>query len=307
MIDFRHETFLALCRIKSYSKTAEQLHMTQPAVTQHIQHLEQLYGGKLFLYSGKTLTLTEKGQLLYLYTYRMAADSRLIRVAVCACGSSRSVAFGATLTIGEFVMPPLLPRVMQRHPGVQLHMSVENTAALLAKLDEGGLSFALLEGFFDKSQYGCRLFSAEKFIAVCSPQSPLRTGRHRLDELLQVPLILRETGSGTRAILEQLLMQRNLSSESFAGVLEIGNMSAIKALVAQNEGITFLYEAACRQELRTQTLCPIPLAEPDIMREFNFVYPQNSLHEEEYLGWFRELQQLYTAHTAYDGGKDPIE
>jgi DNA-binding transcriptional LysR family regulator len=78
MIDFRHQTFLQLCRIKNYTKTAAKLHITQPTVSQHIKHLEDHYGVKLFNYSGKKLKITEAGKKLYNYTERMFADSREI-------------------------------------------------------------------------------------------------------------------------------------------------------------------------------------------------------------------------------------
>ena len=78
MLDFRHETFLALCRIKSYTKTAEALHLTQPAVTQHIKALEAHYGNRLFTYSGKTLALTEHGELLYRFASTVASDSGIL-------------------------------------------------------------------------------------------------------------------------------------------------------------------------------------------------------------------------------------
>jgi len=79
MIDFRHQTFLQLCRIKNYTKTAKKLHITQPTVSQHIKHLEDYYQIKLFNYSGKSLKITEAGKKLYKYTERMIADSKEIK------------------------------------------------------------------------------------------------------------------------------------------------------------------------------------------------------------------------------------
>src|SRR5690554_3806818 len=108
MIDFRHKTFLHLCRIKNYTKTAKKLHITQPAVSQHILYLEELYGGKLFNYSAKTLTITEKGQRLFDYTQRMVADSKQIKNIVTNNNKVLTITFGATLSIGEFIMPDIL-------------------------------------------------------------------------------------------------------------------------------------------------------------------------------------------------------
>ena len=93
MIDFRHITFLHLCKIKNYTKTAKELHLTQPTVTQHIQYLEELYGTKLFEYTGKALNLTEKGRQLYEYTLKMVADSKKIREIIMSNEKIQSITF----------------------------------------------------------------------------------------------------------------------------------------------------------------------------------------------------------------------
>lgn len=291
MIDFRHKTFLELCKVKNYTRTAENLHMTQPAVTQHIKYLEEIYGGKLFNYTGKNLTISDKGKKLYEYTQRMVADSKLIKEMVAANDVNITVTFGATLTIGEFVMPGIISRAMKDSKNLHFNMFVENTKSLLLKLQTGEISFALLEGFFDKSKYGYQLFSKEEFIAVCSSESSLKSGVHPLVELLKERLILRESGSGTRDILARILYEKNLSKDNFESIIEIGNMSAIKELVAQNEGITFLYKAAAQKELDSKALYQIDIEDFKVIREFNFVYLKDSILENDYLKWFKLLSK----------------
>ncbi|WP_326908723.1 LysR family transcriptional regulator [Sedimentibacter sp. MB31-C6] len=291
MIDFRHKTFLELCKVRNYTKTAENLHMTQPAVTQHIKYLEQIYGGKLFIYSGKNLTITSKGKKLYEYTQRMIADSKKIEEMVISHNENITISFGATLTIGEFVMPSIISRVMKEKKNLHFNMFVENTKSLLLKLQSGEISFALLEGFFDKSKYGYKLFRKEQFISVCSSKSPLKNGKYALEELLNERLILREKGSGTRDILEQILHEVNLSKDNFKSIIEIGNMSAIKELVAQDLGITFMYKAAAQKDLVNSELYKINLDNFEVNREFNFVYLKDSVHENIYLKWFDLLSK----------------
>lgn len=291
MIDFRHKTFLELCKVKNYTKTAEILHITQPAVTQHIKYLEEIYGGRLFSYSGKNLTITSKGKKLYECTLRMVADSKRIKEMITAHDENITISFGATLTIGEYVMPSVLSRVMKDRKNLHFNMFVENTESLLLELQNGKISFAFLEGFFDKSKYGYRLFSNEEFIAVCSSRSPLKNGKHSLGELLKERLILRERGSGTRDILEQFLHEKSLSKDNFESIIEIGNMSAIKELVAQNEGITFMYKAAAQKELVNGELYKMDVEGFEVSREFNFVYLKDSIHENDYLKWFDLLSK----------------
>jgi len=280
MIDFRHETFLALCEIKSYTKTAEHLHITQPAVSQHIKYLENIYGGKLFLYNGKELQLTDKGRKLYNFTKRIAVDCKKIKDDLVS-HRNRVISFGATLTIGEYIMPDVISRIMKNNPDIHFNMYVENTSILLKKLENGDISFAVIEGFFDKSKYGYSLFRNEPFIGICSPSSVHSGTSCSIEGLLNNRLILREAGSGTRAIFENVLFERNLSPESFNGTLEIGSLNAIKKLVSYNAGISFMYNAAAREEIKRGNLSKIKLSDWNVTHEFNFVYTKDSIYEDE--------------------------
>ncbi|MGP3779017.1 LysR substrate-binding domain-containing protein [Halanaerobium saccharolyticum] len=294
MIDFRHQTFLELCQIKNYTKTAEKLHITQPTVSQHIKHLEEYYGVKLFNYSSKKLNLTAAGKKLYHYTERMSADSREIAKTISNKSSKQNIKFGATLSIGEFVMPDILDQAMEENPELNFDMLVENTATLLQKLKAGEINFAILEGFFDKTKYGYHLFSREKFIGICSAESKLSSEKIKLDELLDFRLILRESGSGTREILEQILYTNNLNQKSFAKTLEIGNLNAIKALVSQGKGISFMYQAAAKRDLEADKISALKIKNFNIEREFNFVYLKDSVFAEEYRKYFELFINLRT-------------
>jgi DNA-binding transcriptional LysR family regulator len=287
LLDFRHHTFLALCKIGSYTKTADHLHITQPAVTQHIKHLEKVYGGKLFSYDGKALTLTERGRLLYDFTTTMMTDSKRIKDIVLAVNhQAKTLAFGATRTIGEYIMPGIIANLMSRMPNLHLLMPVENTQILLEKLRDGEIAFAFLEGFFDKSHYDARLFSREEFIAICAPDSPFAGREVKFEELLNSRLVLREEGSGSLDILEHVLHERNLTRDSFQSIIEIGNIPAIKQLVANGVGISFLYKAAVLDELASGRLAAINIRDLSVSREFNFVFLKDSIHSREYLDWF---------------------
>ena len=138
-------------------------------------------------------------------------------------------------------MPGIICVMLKDNPRLNVHMEVGNSQVLLAKLRRGELDFALIEGIID------RLFSLEPFVPICSPNSPLAFGPVSFEELLQYPLILREKGSGTREILENILKQYNYSPASFQNIIEIGNMAAIKQLVASDIGISFMYEIAARR------------------------------------------------------------
>lgn len=301
MLDFRYDTFLALCQIGSFTKTAEFLCITQPAVSQHIKFLEQKYGGKLFAFRGKKLILTERGQRLQEFTKTVSSDiTHLKEQLLNRTEQVKHITFGATLSIGEFVMPKIMAAILAQSPGTRLNMQVHNTETLLRKLENGEIRFALLEGYFNKMAYDWRLFSQEDFIAVCSPRSLLADGEIKLDAIFGERLFLREKGSGTRNILEHILYDQGQTIDSFGQICEIGNMSAIKELVQDNLGITFLYRAVAEKDLAAGRLKQIKIQDFHVRRAFHFVYLKHSKHEPEYLEWFDAFRGTLKRQTTKD-------
>ena len=162
MLDYRLQTFLTLCETMHYTRAAERLCITQPAVTQHIHFLEQHYGCRLFVYQGKTLRLTEEGERLRRMAASLAYNSRKMDEAMNEPAPVR-LCVGATKSIGEYVIAPLISQFVRQHPTTALSLAVDNTQVLLRALDQGELDFALVEGFFDKDKYGHRLLRQERF------------------------------------------------------------------------------------------------------------------------------------------------
>lgn len=293
MLDFRHETFYELCRIGSYTKTAEFLHLTQPAVSQHIRHLEQIYGGPLFVYSGRRLALTRRGLKLYQYVQVLRSDSNKVVSELKEMDlEPQELSFGATLTIGEYVMPGILRQMIERFPQYNISMAVGNTQTLLSKLDNGEIAFTVLEGYFDKSLYTSRLLSQETFIAICAPDSPLAGKKIPFDELTGHRLILREHGSGTREIFEKALEEHHYSLGSFQQICEIANMHAIKELVGYGVGISFMYQQAASAELKKGSLAEFFIEDFSASHPFHFVCAKDSVYQQQYLKWFDIIYSL---------------
>lgn len=278
MLDNRVETFLALCEKMNYTKTAETLHITQPAVTQQIRWLEEYYGCRLFSYQGKVLRLTEKGEALRRFAQQMTANARgIIREMEREENTEIHLRIGATKTIGDYMLPSIMVDFLRENPQYRLHLTVDNTGKLLHLMEEGKIDFAIVEGFFDKEKYDFTLYKRERFLGVCGKNCSLRGKTISLWETRSEPLILREQGSGTRDILEELLKENNFTVHSYDVVQEISNFQAIKAMTEANLGITFLYEPVVKQELEEGKLFPLRILHFDIFRELNFVYLQNSL------------------------------
>lgn len=292
MIDYRLETFLNLCETMSYTRTAQQLNITQPTVTQHIQHLEKIYKTPLFSYAHKELTLTEKGKLLRRYAISMRANSEQIDKVMREPGKARaSLNFGATLTIGEYTMPPILQKYLTAYPETDISMRVNNTRVLLEALQQGQIDFAVIEGNFDRQEYDSIFFMAESFIGVCAADSPLAIGPVSLGDLTSQRLILRERGSGTRNVLETVLFAHNLNTCQFHGLLEISNFQAIKEMVRSGFGVSFMYREAARDALEKGYLAEINLMNFNVMREFSFVFLRGSVSEKRISEFFEFCKQ----------------
>lgn len=290
MIDYRLMTFLAVCEEMSFTRAARALHITQPAVSQHIRYLEERYGEVLFEMIGKKLLLTHAGHVLHDAAITMRHDERaLIRRMHQKEDDVRPLIFGATLTVGAYMMPRRLSALLKKDAVAQVRMAVENTQTLLARLDRGEIDFAIIEGNYDKDKYDSALFSTEKFIAVCSPDYAFSRPTHALSDLVCERVILREEGSGNREILKRHLEGRNMSLDDFHSQIELGDLEAIKALAIAGCGIAFLYKAAALSELEEKTLVEIELGDFTLWHDIRFVWRRGSVFAEEDKAQFRLL------------------
>ena len=198
MLDFRMDTFLALCRTMNYTRAAEELNITQPAVTQHIQYLQRHYGVKLFQYRDKHLFLTEAGAALRSAALTMEHDEReLMEQLPLLQKGMQHLRLGATLTVGEYALPPHLGRYMKRHPDVALHLVVGSTRRLLEGLNRGELDAAVVEGYFAKREYDAIRWSMEPYVCVCAAGSALE-GPMELEDLFTQTLIRHPGNFGAR-------------------------------------------------------------------------------------------------------------
>jgi DNA-binding transcriptional LysR family regulator len=197
--------------------------------------------------------------------------------------------FGATRTIGDFILPEKLAGYIGAHPQTDIRMLVDNTEILLKRMDEGELEFSVIEGYFPKSEYDYQNYSNERFIAVCGAAYPFVKKPKILSDLFRERIILREPGSGSREIFERQIEERNYSIRDFRQIIEIGSIHAIKSLVAAGCGITFLYEAAARPELKTGLLRTIPLADFEVYHPFSMIWRKNSIYKQKYREIFNRL------------------
>lgn len=288
MIDSRVATFLDVCKTMNYTRTAENLNMTQPAVSQHIRGMEEFYGVEIFSYKNKKLELTNQGKYLKKHLETISHDVKYLQESVQKIKTRTKIKIGATLSIGEFYLPDRLSDFMNRNPKLDISLTIADTRELLFRLDNGDVDFILCEGYFDKNEYAYKLIKSEEMCIVCSAEYDIRNIK-ALKDLFEHPMLCRENGSGTREIIENYLHEYNYSFENFISVSEFTSPHLIKKLLLDGLGISVLYKTVVEEEIQKKLLRVIEIPEFHVSHEFNAVWKQNSVFEKQYCEWIDDI------------------
>lgn len=291
MLDYRAHTFLVAYQLRCYTAAARELHISQPAVSQHIKHLEAQLGRALFVAHGRTIEPTPAGNLLYRRLSVMANDEARMRSEVARTGlqSDEPLRLGCTRTIADYAAPQLLAAHALAHPGEPLVMRTNNTQALVQGLERGELDIALVEGSFDRTQFAYATYSHEPFIVVGAPGS---TRPGHLRDLLDRTFIVREPGSGTREIMERSLMAHGLDLTDAARVFELDSIPVIKACVAAGAGISFMYRVAVEDDLARGALVDITPSDAVVEHDFCLIWQRGSQYAARYQALLDEWSAL---------------
>ncbi|WP_177160340.1 LysR family transcriptional regulator [uncultured Fusobacterium sp.] len=274
MLDYRILTFLKLCETMNYRITAEELNMTQPAVTQHIHYLEEEYKCKLFIYNRKKLEKTNQAILLEEYA-RSAYYNEIYLKRKIKSENKIKINIGATKTIGEFVIGEKIKKLVKNEK-YDISLTIDNTEKLIKLMELNKLDFILVEGIFNKDKYGYRLYKKDEFIGICSKNHKFNGKSIKFEELFKEDIIIREEGSGTRGIFEQFLSENSFSLEFFKKKITINNFSLIKELVSANCGISFVYNSVVNKNDDIGKF----YFKNKIEREFNYLYLKNTAAKE---------------------------
>lgn len=291
MQDFRMNTFLAVCQYMNYTHAADALHITQPAVSQHIRYLEKEYGVQLFIQEGKKIRLSEAGELLLdaAQTFRhneINLKSKMLRTKT----GVEHYSFGATRTVSEYMLTKQIEHFLIKHPDCRLSMLVNNTSALLKLLDDSVIDFAIVEGDFPRNEYSYLPFSNERFVAFATPDIAAKYKNKSVNELFHERLIIREQGSGSRNIFEGWLKNMGYDISHFSNVTEIGNIGAINSLVKDGFGMAFGYYAAVDEHVKEGELSVIDIEGMDISHDIMFIYRKKSIYEKMYVKIYEEMR-----------------
>ncbi|MFI3238707.1 MAG: LysR family transcriptional regulator [Lachnospiraceae bacterium] len=271
MLDKRIYTFLELCNVMNYHKTAENLCMTQPAVTQHIKYLEEEYQCELFTYANRKLTKTTK--CLELEKYARSIISINTHAAEQLSQTDKiQINIGATKTIGEYLLDDLLLPLLC-HEQYEINLIIDNTERLLERLNHFDIDLLLLEGFVDKEKYNHQKISNEEIVGICSHSHPFANRSVSLAEVFHEHVILREKGSGTRAVFETFLVSKGYSVSAFSKKSMISSNKLIEKAIIKHSCISFVYETIPNKNKKIATF---HIEDSNLFHEYNFVFLDKS-------------------------------
>lgn len=277
MDERRLSMFRTVAQLKNFSRAAEVLHISQPTVSQQIQGLEEHYGVKLLDRTSKVVELTAAGRELYARVGPLLEQFAETRRAVLQAAEAVSgpLMVGASLTIGEYVLPQTLSLFTREHPAVELSLRVENTEQICNLILSGALDLALVEGRVEHPDLLQEPFLEDELVFIAPGDHPWRE-RSALGarDLRTERWLLREKGSGTRHVLEEHLGAVGLSLGQMRIASELASTEAIKGAVEAGMGVAALSEWTVRKELRLGTLIARgPLSHP-MRRIFQAVFPR---------------------------------
>ena len=292
-LDQKILTFIKVYEEQGITRAAEALHITQPAVSTQIKELEQELKVRLFEKRGRGLMPTQSGDLLYRRASVMKNDAtKLFSEISHKSADKKDYSFGVTMTIGEYVIPAPLARLLKENSEVNANLIIGNTDTLLKGIDDGSINFALIEGSVPPDDLKIKRFATVPFICVCNKKHVFKKEIRKLTDLLDECLVCRESGSGTRNILETRLNQDNLSINSFQRKIEACGMHAILLMLKEDLGISFMYKPAADEFIEKGFLKEIRLENFSVQHDFSFVFQKNSIFADEYEDFYSLLKKF---------------
>jgi len=287
MADRRLQVFHAVAKHLSFTKAAETLFMTQPAVTFQIKQLEEHLNTRLFDRAQGRIALTPAGQVALEYAQRILAlsaelDTRLKEMSGHAAGP---LMIGASMTIGEYVLPRLIGEFKASFPAVVPTLFVGNSEAVQERVAERTLDLGFIESGSPLPSLQSEVCCEDELHVVCAPTHPLAKEAFTLPaSLTQHAYISREAGSGTRLVIDRYLQQVGVSPDSMNRVVELGSPEAIKGLVATGMGFAIMSRVIAAKELQLGSLIQVPLR-PALIRNFSAVYARERFHSKLVAGF----------------------
>jgi DNA-binding transcriptional LysR family regulator len=268
--------FHAVAKQLSFTKAAEVLFMTQPAVTFQIKQLEEHFNTRLFDRGHGRIALTPAGEVVLGYAERILglASEMDVRLSELTGEIGGSLMVGASTTIAEFMLPGILGEFKSTYPNVRSRLIVGNSESIENRVLEHTIDIGFIESLSHEPNLECDVCCDDELVVICHPRFPL--ARHKEltpQKLLDHPYISREPGSGTREFTESYLRSAGIALDQMNVVMELGSPIALNGVVQTGLGFAIASRASVSKEQRLGDIVAIPL-KPRLIRTLSMVYPK---------------------------------
>ncbi len=271
------ELFCEIARVKSFSKAAKLLHLSQPAVSGQMHSIEDFYGTPLFKRSSSGVTLTEIGEVVYKYARDILKlhENLEKEIDLLLQSNDQKLVIGASSTIGDYALPCTVWTFKDKYPQTQIKLEVKNAENILAMLRNDEIDLALVEESLweQADDLEAHPVSDDELLVIAPPRKPwINRTTITLEELKKAPLIIREKGSGMRQVFEKTLSSWGLSLNDFNVKTEMGSINAIKSTVEAGLGISICSRIAMRKEIRMGVIHPLTIEKKSIRINYLIVH-----------------------------------
>lgn len=275
MISFQYKVFIEVASHLSFSKASEVLFISQPAVSKHVKKLEAEIGLPLFDRKGNTISLTPSGEKLMEYLHGAMKIQRQIEfdleIVKNQLKSRGELNVGASTTLSLYVLPKVLSSFHKKFPNVKILLINRNSENIIKSLVSKEIDLAIIETHHKINSVQYEPFMSDEIIPVCSNHSPFAETEIDFNDLTNIPLALRERGSGTLAILTKYLEANKIKLGKMNVIARLGGTEALKNFLVEDVAVGFLSKLAVKNELKNGLLREIKIKSMKIKREFNFV------------------------------------
>lgn len=269
MLDFRLLVFYTVAKKLSFTKAAAELFITQPAVSRHIQELEQQVGLALFERSGKQISLTRAGEVALRHAEIIQSNYRQLEYDLNALKGQRSggLHIGASSTVAQYVLPPVLAHFHEKYADVAISLISGNTEHIEQALLNKDIAVGIVEGRTHLRELHYEPFIEDEIVLIAQGNHPLaQRDEVTLEELKTYPLVLRERGSGTLEVIEYALKEHNIRLSDLSVAMYLGSTESIKSYLFHSRELAFISVNAVQNELRTGTFRIIDVKDLAITR-----------------------------------------
>jgi len=298
MADRRLHVFHTVARLMSFTKAAEALHMTQPAVTFQVRQLEEQFNTRLFDRGRNQISLTAVGARVFEYADRIFALYAEMEQGVRELTGdiSGALTIGASTTIAEYMLPTLLGDFKQRYPEIAIHLKVSNSEGIVSLVERNAIDLGVVESPVSNRYLVVEACKQDELVAIVPPGHDLaRSGRAPYRQLLEYPFICREEGSGTREVINDYLDGMQGATGALKMAMELGSPEAVKGAVEAGMGVSIVSKATVQKELKLGTLVALRL-DPPLFRPFSFVHQKHKFR-------MRVMEELLDFARAYCKGQ----